>query len=157
MRDVLESDALFDAKPAIMRAFQASKDAVTTKSKLGADFVERSEFRLLLIYLARYFELFAMFKDMDTGHDGRIDVTEFTNALGQLAEWGADIAGAEEDPEREFDLMDEDGGGMFIIMRFARWWLYPIMFVGRRHSSPLLAPLFSSLILALRPPRLHSP
>jgi hypothetical protein len=117
VRDVLESDALFDAKPAIMRAFQASKGAVKTKSKLGADFVERSEFRLLLMYLARYFELFTMFKDMDTGHDGRVDVTEFTNALGQLAEWGADIAGAEEDPEREFDSMDEDGGGKINALR----------------------------------------
>jgi hypothetical protein len=117
VRKALDSDALFDAKPAIMRAFQvrqkssgggrgvgggfggfffcgvlfvslppslaphhaplpppssprpcslppppstsstslckAAKDSVNTGSKLGADFVERSEFRLLLVYLKR--------------------------------------------------------------------------------------------------------
>ena len=31
MRDVLECDSLFDAKPAIMRAFQSAKNAVQSK------------------------------------------------------------------------------------------------------------------------------
>jgi hypothetical protein len=88
VRDVLKSDRLFEAKPAIMRAyqvqkqpihtfiwsfntykqpintncptcgaFQAAKNAVPGENKLGADFVERKEFRLLLLYLKRYFEI----------------------------------------------------------------------------------------------------
>ena len=41
VRKALNSDALFNAKPAIMRAFQAAKDSVNTGSKLGPDFVVR--------------------------------------------------------------------------------------------------------------------
>ena len=88
VRDVLQSDALFDAKPAIMRAFQAAKNVVDTKTILGADFIERAEFRALLVYLQRYFELYAMFQRMDTGNDHRINVGEFMAALSLLMDWG---------------------------------------------------------------------
>ena len=45
VRKALNSDALFNAKPAIMRAFQAAKDSVNTGSKLGPDFVVRQTSR----------------------------------------------------------------------------------------------------------------
>ena len=59
VKSVLESGALFDAKPAIMRAFQAAKGSQDTTSRLGADFIERSEFRFLLLYVSPcvYFSL----------------------------------------------------------------------------------------------------
>ena len=44
-----------------MRAYQAAKNAVPGENKLGADFVERKEFRLLLLYLKRYFEIHSMY------------------------------------------------------------------------------------------------
>ena len=59
--------------PAIARAFHAAKNAVESKASLGEDFVERKEFRLLLVYLKRYFELFGMFLDIDTSDDRRMD------------------------------------------------------------------------------------
>ena len=53
---------------------QAAKNAVNTKSKLGEDFVEKSEFRALLIYLRRYFELHIMFAKIDKGADHRVSL-----------------------------------------------------------------------------------
>ena len=41
--------------------------------------MERSEFRLLLLYLKRYFDLFIMFEQVDTGDDRRVNVDEFTD------------------------------------------------------------------------------
>ena len=58
LRDVLRLDSIFSCKRAIMRAFQAAKNAAKTKSKHGADYVERIEFRLLLQYLRQYFEYY---------------------------------------------------------------------------------------------------
>merc|ERR1712093_376627 len=51
-----------------MRAFQAAKGASTRKgreSKHGADFVEWREFRLLLVYIRQYFEVWQMFDEVD--------------------------------------------------------------------------------------------
>ena len=50
------SEDLFSAKPVIARAFAASKDLGSGKN---GDYVEKSEFRLLLVYLRQYFELLA--------------------------------------------------------------------------------------------------
>ena len=58
----------FDAKPVIMRAFQAAKGANDKNAKKGShgpDYVERCEFRLLLVYLRLYFELWEMFESID--------------------------------------------------------------------------------------------
>ena len=51
MRDILRLDEVFLSKPVMMRAFQAAKNACKSKSKYGKDYVERREFRLLLMYL----------------------------------------------------------------------------------------------------------
>ena len=117
VRDVLKCDALFDAKPAIMRAFQAAKNAVNTKSRLGADFVERAEFRALLVFLQRYFELYAMFKRVDSGADHRINQAEFAAALPLLAEWGLDV----HDPAATFASIDRNGGGEILFDEFCDW------------------------------------
>lgn len=66
-RDVLDLESVFDCKPAIMRAWQAAKRAAKTKSRLGDDYVERIEFRLLLSYLRGFFELYQMFDRMVCG------------------------------------------------------------------------------------------
>eukprot|EP00947_MAST-08B_sp_MAST-8B-sp1_P000300 g300.t1 len=116
IRDVLQCEEMFDAKPAIMRAFQAAKDARKTKSKLGADFVERIEFRLLLIYLRRYFELYVMF-DVLNGDDRRIDEAEFVAAVPKLAGWGVEVS----DPAAEFKAIDTNGGGQVLFDEFSAW------------------------------------
>ena len=53
LQDVLQIEEIFDAKPATMRAFQASKN-YGGNVHLGmhaADYVEREEFRILLQHL----------------------------------------------------------------------------------------------------------
>ena len=56
-------------KPAAIRAFQAAKDSIGDKAASAGDYVTRAEFRLLLVYLKRYFELLAAFDAVDTGND----------------------------------------------------------------------------------------
>ena len=73
LRDILKLEEVFDCKPAIMRAFQAAKDVhKESKARLGADFVTKCEFRILLEYLRKYFELFVMFDRMDDDNDRRL-------------------------------------------------------------------------------------
>ena len=74
VRDVLCCDEIFDCKPVIMRAFQTAKNAAKTKARLGADYVERVEFRLLLVYLRKYFELFKLFRGIDKSNDRKISI-----------------------------------------------------------------------------------
>jgi hypothetical protein len=72
IRDVLQFEKGFDFGPAIHQAFNASKDLVKTKSKISDSVVERAEFRLFLMYMREYFELYVMFQRMDTSQDQRI-------------------------------------------------------------------------------------
>jgi len=74
MRDVLRIDALFDAKPAIMRAFQIAKDCTKSKRSdgVGADYIEFREFRYFLLSLRQYFEYYAAFARSDAGTRGFI-------------------------------------------------------------------------------------
>ena len=73
---------LFEAKKPIMRAYQAAKDVAPSSSGVGSggldgkDYVEKSEFRLLLLYLRDYFVLWKVFESIDTGADARIDKDE---------------------------------------------------------------------------------
>ena len=102
-----------------MRAFQAAKgvnDAKST-SDYGKDYVEKVEFRLLLVYLKKYFEVWKMFEDVDTGDDHRVDLEEFKVAVPKIEEWGFKI----EDPEAEFELCDANSGGQLLFGEFADW------------------------------------
>lgn len=55
LRDDMHLDDIFDAKPAIMRAFQAAKSSGGKDD--NPDYVDRKEFRLLMVYLLQYFQL----------------------------------------------------------------------------------------------------
>ena len=49
VRDVLKMGKIFDAKPAIMKAFQLAKNSQKSKKgKLGDDYVELREFKFFL-------------------------------------------------------------------------------------------------------------
>ena len=85
LRDILGIDEIFDCKPAIFQAFKAAKRSVKTKSKHGKDYVERCEFRLMLLYLRQYFEYYEAFDRVDTSDDRRIDLNEFIDELSQQA------------------------------------------------------------------------
>jgi Ca2+-binding EF-hand superfamily protein len=123
-RDVLGLYELFECKKVIMRAFQAAKgvnnNAKSSKSKsesLGNDFIEKCEFRLLLVYLRQYFEAWQMFEGVDSGNDRRINLEEFKAAIPKIEPWGFKV----EDPEAEFAIIDANGGGQLLFDEFADW------------------------------------
>lgn len=118
VRDVLALDEIFDCKPVIMRAFQAAKVANNGKgSSQGEDYIERIEFRLLLVYLQQYFELWQMFSTVDTSDDRKVSFEEFEAALPKLESWGVKV----EDPKADFDKIDTNGGGAILFQEFCDW------------------------------------
>lgn len=119
-RDVLGLYDIFDAKKVIMRSFQAAKSVSNNQGKPsihGPDYIERSEFRLLLVYIRQYFELWQMMSDV-SGPDHRISQEEFiTTAVPKISTWGFPI----EDPAAEFSKIDTNGGGYILFEEFANW------------------------------------
>lgn len=120
-RDVLELYEIFDCKKVIMRAFQAAKQAnninASERNKHGPDFVEKIEFRLFLLYLRMYFEVWQMFDQIDDGNDGRINMDEFKTAVPKIESWGVSI----DDPEATFAGIDSNEGGQLLFDEFADW------------------------------------
>ena len=55
LRDVLDMPEVFDAKPVIMRAYQASLHKVKSKNPLTEGLVSRGAFKFTLIYLRFYY------------------------------------------------------------------------------------------------------
>ena len=111
---------LFDAKPVIIRAFNAAKavnDQRNGPGSRGPDYVERVEFRFLLVYLERYLELWEMFRGVDSSGDGRITPEEFRGAISLLEGWGIPII----DADATFKEMDSDEGGMVLFEEFSSW------------------------------------
>lgn len=108
-------------KKVIMRAFQAAKGAhAASTNGPGADFIELCEFRLLLVYLRRYLEVWLLFENVDHSGDHRISLDEFTTAAGQLKELG-NVS------EAEFKAIDQNGGGMILFDEFAEWALAKLL------------------------------
>merc|ERR1712048_1466623 len=85
IRDVLQIDALFDAKAAIMRAFQIAKNSKPSKrGKTGDDYIELREFKYFLLSLRQYFEYYEAFSRVDASGDKRIELIEFKDAQSQI-------------------------------------------------------------------------
>ena len=108
---------LFDSKPVIIRAYMAARDKVKTKNLHGPDYIERCEFRLVLLYLRQYFEYYEAFSRVDSNDDDRISLVEFVNAKERIEEWVGPI----NDPEATFSYIDTNGGGMILFKEFVRW------------------------------------
>ena len=79
----------------MMRAFQAAKNKVKSKSKYGKDYIERNEYRWLLKYLRQYYELFIAFNRIDINHDHIVSYAEFMQAKDLLQSWGIDMSNPE--------------------------------------------------------------
>ena len=73
LHESLGLEGVYNCKPAIIRAFNAAKGLKKGGSGHDDDFVTKVEFRMLLVYLKQYFELFQIFDGIDTGNDRRID------------------------------------------------------------------------------------
>ena len=117
LRDVMAQEDLFDCKPAIIRAHQAAKNKVKTKNLHGSDYVERCEFRLVLLYLRQYFEYYEAFNRVDKNNDDRINMAEFKSSQEILERWVGPI----EDMEEAFRDIDLNNGGMILFYEFVRW------------------------------------
>ena len=111
-------EGVYNCKPAIIRAFNAAKGLKKGGSGRDDDYVTKVEFRMLLVYLKQYFELFQIFDGIDTGADRRIDAGEFVRAADKLRAWGMEVA---DDPEATFDEIDADGGGQILFIEFCEW------------------------------------
>jgi len=103
-------------KPAIRMAYKSSKD-VDPRENMEDSFVEFAEFRLLMVNIRRYIELFAAFDAVDDGDDNRINLEEFATSLGMLKEWGIEVS----DAEASFKQIDLNGGGQILFNEFAAW------------------------------------
>jgi len=118
IRDVLKIDEIFDAKPAIMRAFQiAKKRGKSSRGDLGDDYIEFREFRFFLLSLRQYFEYWEAFSRTDENNDRRINLIEFVNARSKIETW----VGAIGDIEGEFAKIDKNGGGYILFDEFCEW------------------------------------
>merc|ERR1719355_235867 len=121
IRDVLEIDKIFHAKPAIMRAFQMAKNwgDNAKKGTHAYDYVQKKEFRILLQCLRHYFELWVMFEKIDTAGDRRIDLGEFQACLPILAQWGVQVSAGQE--SAVFNQIDRNHGGQVLFIEFCNW------------------------------------
>lgn len=116
-RDVLGLHAVFDAKPAIMRAFQIAKGSKASKrGKTGDDYIELREFKFFLLSLRQYFEYFEAFSRVDTSNDNRISLEEFKQNQAKIEAWVGKI-----DAEEEFKKVDTNGGGFILFDEFVKW------------------------------------
>ena len=110
-------EPVYKAKSALMRAFQAAKDHCKGKSTVGDDYVEKKEFRILILYLRQYFEYFLMYKEIDANGDGRLSINEFKQQIPQMEKWGVKI----KNPEDEFKKIDVNGGGIVLFDEFSHY------------------------------------
>jgi len=118
IRDVLKIDDIFDAKPAIMRAFQIAKkrDGGSKRGDLGDDYIEWKEFRFFLLSLRQYFEYYVEFAAVDDNDDKRISLAEFKANQSQLEVWVGAL-----DMEASFKEIDTNGGGFILFDEFCKW------------------------------------
>ena len=117
LRDVLHCYQIFECKPAIIRAFTAAKGAVNNKKAHGDYYIDRSEFRLALLYLRQYFEYFQAFARVDTDDDRRIDKQEFISAKAKIEKWTGPIKNA----DAAFREIDKNNGGFILFDEFCDW------------------------------------
>jgi Ca2+-binding EF-hand superfamily protein len=118
IRVVLNIDALFDAKPAIMRAFQIAKNSTVSKNpSVGTDYIELAEFKFFLVALRQYFEYWVAFTTIDQDDDKRIDRQEFHSQKALIESWVQHV----EDMDAAFDNIDKNGGGIILFDEFCEW------------------------------------
>jgi Ca2+-binding EF-hand superfamily protein len=115
MRDVLGLQDLFDAKPVLMRAYQAAK-GINPKPGRGEDYVERAEFRMLLVYLKAYLKIWEVFSKADSSDDRRLDRKEFAKAFPTLQQWAGGL-----NEQQVWDTVLPKGAQHILFTEFAQW------------------------------------
>lgn len=87
------------------------------KKQDSKDFITFGQFRLLLVYLRQYLELFILFSRMDRNFDSRLDLPEFRAGASMLACWGIEV----ESPTKTFKEIDTNGAGVILFDEFCNW------------------------------------
>mmetsp|Transcript_17735 Transcript_17735/g.41262 ORF Transcript_17735/g.41262 Transcript_17735/m.41262 type:complete len:286 (-) Transcript_17735:120-977(-) len=81
IKKVLKCEELFDAKPAILKAYTYAREV----NPSGPDEkLEFCEFRLLLVYLKGLFEIYQMFMQLDVNHNQVLSFAELEAAIPVL-------------------------------------------------------------------------
>jgi Ca2+-binding EF-hand superfamily protein len=96
-------------KQVLMRAYQAA-------DVNGDGLIGRREFRLLLQYVLYFHRLWDRFDAIDTDHDHRLTLSEFTNGCSLLG-----IPVADNEAANVFGEMDTDNGGVVRFTEFCVW------------------------------------
>ncbi len=112
-------------KPAIARAFETTK----ALREGDAGTADRSDFRLLIVHVRRYFELLASFDVLDSAEGRTVDKADFERGLAKLAEWSAAPI---DDIDAEFAALTAAEGDPLPFAAFAA-------FVLKRGLEPLVA------------------
>ena len=81
---IIKLPKLFPLKPVLTKAFDKSKVVVKSKLKNADLFVGRAEFRLLILYVRQFYELYVAFDIIDKDHDRTVDIGEFMKAVPVL-------------------------------------------------------------------------
>lgn len=105
---------VFNIRPACARAFHAVRAATPAGQSA---FVQRAEFRLLLLYVRHYLELFGAFEALGPSADRRLSLGEFRGAAERLRRWGVAV----DDAEAEFRKLDTNNGGAVLFDEFCDW------------------------------------
>jgi len=120
MKRVLHFGGASECTSAINRAFHAARDFAPPVTSFSNDYIDKNEFRVLLIYLKHYIELWEHFSAIDTSGDGRVRLREFQAALPLFRRWGLKEASTwDAKPEAAFSKLDYNGGGVVLFDEFA--------------------------------------
>jgi len=109
---VVETWALLNHKPALMRAFKATTEAGGDKD----DYVHKKDFKRLLLNLFYFNKLFWLFDQVDEGHDRKLDLKEFTWCLSMC---GSNMT--ENKAQVEFKKVDTNNGGEILFDEFCNY------------------------------------
>ena len=109
---VVQSFPQLNNKAALRRAFIRT----TSKDGDGDDWVQRREFKALMVNVIYFNRAFELFDSIDTGRDQRVDFEEYFAAVGRLG-LGLDRKQALD----EFQRIDSNGGGQLLFDEFCEW------------------------------------
>jgi len=110
---VVESYPLLNHKPALIRAQKA-----TLSQGNGDDWVQRKEFKMLLVNLFYYNKLFWLFDQCDSDKDRRMDFKEFQFCLTMCG-----LKMSENKARTEFEKLDTNGGGIILFDEFCAYFV----------------------------------
>jgi len=104
--------AWLNNKPALMRAYKKT----ILKDGDGDDWVQKHEFHALLLNIFWFNKLWLIYEQVDTAHDRRIDLREFTSGLKTL---GLNLS--DQEAAQEFASIDGNHGGQVLFVEFCAW------------------------------------